>query len=373
MDPHRPAPRGARTGAPRTARTRSTSRTRSSLAPTSSSAVPARPGVLVARRELFRNRVPDVTRRRHRRLRQPARARLPRRPGAPRGGRDARRSSSRSGPGSSFQLKEAVGVEAIRRREEDFIEPGDRVVARRARDPGPRQPGAAAAVDRVVHRSATTGATSTTTSSSRVLNDLFGIQSRGGCSCAGPYGHRLLGIDIETLARVRARDRARLRGDQARLGPGELQLLHQRGGVRLPRARGRARRARGLAARCPGTASSPRPGCGATPPARRSRRCPSTTCAFAADGRLVPGASPHASARQALADHLAEAERILADPDRGARRPPAADRTVPEVGDGLRVRCAGSGSRTRSARRSRADIGQGREKAEYWYSAISAD
>ncbi|HUW86977.1 MAG TPA: aminotransferase class V-fold PLP-dependent enzyme [Candidatus Paceibacterota bacterium] len=28
-----------------------------------------------------------------------------------------------------------------------------------------------------------------------LLNDLFGIQSRGGCSCAGPYGHRLLGID----------------------------------------------------------------------------------------------------------------------------------------------------------------------------------
>ncbi len=31
-----------------------------------------------------------------------------------------------------------------------------------------------------------------------VLNDLFGIQSRGGCSCAGPYGHRLLGIDLAT-------------------------------------------------------------------------------------------------------------------------------------------------------------------------------
>ena len=30
-----------------------------------------------------------------------------------------------------------------------------------------------------------------------VLVDLFGIQSRGGCSCAGPYGHRLLGIDLE--------------------------------------------------------------------------------------------------------------------------------------------------------------------------------
>jgi selenocysteine lyase/cysteine desulfurase len=30
-----------------------------------------------------------------------------------------------------------------------------------------------------------------------LLSDLFGIQARGGCSCAGPYGHRLLGIDIE--------------------------------------------------------------------------------------------------------------------------------------------------------------------------------
>jgi len=27
-----------------------------------------------------------------------------------------------------------------------------------------------------------------------VLSDLFGIQARGGCSCAGPYGHRLLQI-----------------------------------------------------------------------------------------------------------------------------------------------------------------------------------
>ena len=31
-----------------------------------------------------------------------------------------------------------------------------------------------------------------------LLNDLFGIQSRAGCSCAGPYGHRLLGIDPST-------------------------------------------------------------------------------------------------------------------------------------------------------------------------------
>jgi hypothetical protein len=30
-----------------------------------------------------------------------------------------------------------------------------------------------------------------------LLNDLFGIQARGGCSCAGPYGHSLLNIDSE--------------------------------------------------------------------------------------------------------------------------------------------------------------------------------
>ncbi len=34
-----------------------------------------------------------------------------------------------------------------------------------------------------------------------LLNDLFGIQSRAGCSCAGPYGHRLLGIDDDTSQR----------------------------------------------------------------------------------------------------------------------------------------------------------------------------
>jgi hypothetical protein len=36
-----------------------------------------------------------------------------------------------------------------------------------------------------------------------LLNDLFGIQSRAGCSCAGPYGHRLLGIDQDTSEQYR--------------------------------------------------------------------------------------------------------------------------------------------------------------------------
>ena len=32
----------------------------------------------------------------------------------------------------------------------------------------------------------------------KLLNDLFGIQTRGGCSCAGTYGHFLLHVDQET-------------------------------------------------------------------------------------------------------------------------------------------------------------------------------
>jgi selenocysteine lyase/cysteine desulfurase len=37
----------------------------------------------------------------------------------------------------------------------------------------------------------------------RVFNDLFGLQSRAGCSCAGPYGHRLLNIDRTTSEKYR--------------------------------------------------------------------------------------------------------------------------------------------------------------------------
>ena len=38
----------------------------------------------------------------------------------------------------------------------------------------------------------------------KLLNDLFGIQSRAGCSCAGPYGHYLLGIDEARSSKYRA-------------------------------------------------------------------------------------------------------------------------------------------------------------------------
>jgi selenocysteine lyase/cysteine desulfurase len=37
----------------------------------------------------------------------------------------------------------------------------------------------------------------------RLLNDLFGIQSRAGCSCAAPYGHRILHIDRKKSRELR--------------------------------------------------------------------------------------------------------------------------------------------------------------------------
>lgn len=39
---------------------------------------------------------------------------------------------------------------------------------------------------------------------STLLDHLFGIQNRAGCSCAGPYGHRLLGLDEAASEQMRA-------------------------------------------------------------------------------------------------------------------------------------------------------------------------
>jgi selenocysteine lyase/cysteine desulfurase len=157
---------------------------------------PGTPGVLVARRELFRNRVPTspgggtvayVNPLEHVYLDDPEHREE--------GGTPAIVESIRAG--LVFALKEAVGVETIRRREEDFI---DRAIASWSAEPGigilgnpelPRLSIVSFTVrhdGRYLHHNFVVA----------VLNDLFGIQSRGGCSCAGPYGHRLLGIDIET-------------------------------------------------------------------------------------------------------------------------------------------------------------------------------
>jgi selenocysteine lyase/cysteine desulfurase len=157
---------------------------------------PSTPGVLVARRELFTNRVPVVpgggtvayvNPEDHAYLTDPAHREE--------GGTPAIIEAVRAG--LVFQLKEAVGAATIRAREERFL--------RRAVDAWSAEPSIEIlgnldaprlSIVSFVVRSPT-GSYLHHNYVVAVLNDLFGIQSRGGCSCAGPYGHRLLGIDIE--------------------------------------------------------------------------------------------------------------------------------------------------------------------------------
>lgn len=104
----------------------------------------------------------------------------------------------------AFQVKDRIGIETIEAREQAWTE---RALTRMAETPGVnvlgpldmprlavasflvRDAGAAAAGrdDVALHPRFVI----------RLLSDLFGIQGRAGCSCAGPYGHELLGIDLE--------------------------------------------------------------------------------------------------------------------------------------------------------------------------------
>ncbi len=95
-----------------------------------------------------------------------------------------------------FQLKNAVGTELIQAREQAFWR---RAVTSWSADPnivvlGDTETDRLSIVSfvlrhgpRYLHHNFVVA----------VLNDLFGVQARGGCSCAGPYCHRLLGIEPE--------------------------------------------------------------------------------------------------------------------------------------------------------------------------------
>jgi selenocysteine lyase/cysteine desulfurase len=160
---------------------------------------PGTPGVLVVRRELLRNEVPVVpgggtveyvSPDHHSYIRDPEHREE--------GGTPAIVESIRAG--LVFRLKETVGVEQIRRLEHDFIQ---RAIQSWSENPNieilgnPRADRLSIVSfvirhgDKTLHHNFVVA----------LLNDLFGIQARGGCSCAGPYGHRLLGIDQETSSR----------------------------------------------------------------------------------------------------------------------------------------------------------------------------
>jgi hypothetical protein len=99
--------------------------------------------------------------------------------------------------GLVFQLKDAVGVDVIRAHEAYFVQ---RAIASWQQNPNIEILGNVDAdrlsiVSFVVRRPH--GRYLHHNFIVALLNDLFGIQSRGGCSCAGPYGHRLLGIDLD--------------------------------------------------------------------------------------------------------------------------------------------------------------------------------
>jgi hypothetical protein len=154
---------------------------------------PGTPGVLVAKRRLLRNRVPSV-------------------PGGgtvlfvtpsghsyhpdpeirEEGGTPAIVESIRAG--LAFALKEAVGSAEIRRREHDFAR---RALRSWAENPqieilgNPELERLAIVSLGLRHPPGLLHANFV----GAVLSDLFGIQARSGCFCAGPYLHRLYPID----------------------------------------------------------------------------------------------------------------------------------------------------------------------------------
>ncbi len=279
------------------------------------------PGVLVARRELFRNRVPAapgggtvayVNPLEHVYLADPEHREE--------GGTPAIVESIRAG--LAFQLKERVGVEAIREREEDLIQ---RAIAAWTTEPAiqilgnpalPRLSIVSFTVrhdGRYLHHNLVVA----------LLNDLFGIQSRGGCSCAGPYGHRLLGIDIETS---HAFEREIARGCEG-IKPGWVRVnfnyfiseavfdflvravaLVAREGWRLTPWY-RFDQVTGLWHHVAGAPEPP---------------LSLLDIRYDADG-LRYAAHRHREPEDRLADHLADAERILADPVAALGTPPIAE------------------------------------------------
>ena len=122
--------------------------------------------------------------------------------------------------GLVFQLKEAVGPDAIREREEILHPPRHRAagsVQRNLEVLGNKHSERLSIVSFVVKHG---GRYLHHNFVVALLNDLFGIQARGGCSCAGPLRAPAARHRHRAIAPVRARDLARLRGHQARAGCG---------------------------------------------------------------------------------------------------------------------------------------------------------
>ncbi len=103
----------------------------------------------------------------------------------------------------AMELKQAIGLDQIEKREHDYISQAIKRLSahRNVEILGKADPDHQIAIlsfnlcdgDRYIHPKLVT----------RLCNDLFGIQSRAGCSCAGPYGHQLLEIGVAVSSRYR--------------------------------------------------------------------------------------------------------------------------------------------------------------------------
>lgn len=156
---------------------------------------PSTPGILIVRKDIVNNSVPDVVgggtvayvnEYEHVYLRDVEHREE--------GGTPAIVEAIRAG--LVFKLKNTVGLDVIRQYEHDFVH---RAVHALEEHPniqilGNHEADRLSIVSFVIRRD---GKYLHHNFVVAVLNDLFGIQSRGGCSCAGPYGHRLLGIDLD--------------------------------------------------------------------------------------------------------------------------------------------------------------------------------
>ncbi|MDR6592808.1 aminotransferase class V-fold PLP-dependent enzyme [Saccharothrix longispora] len=162
---------------------------------------PGTPGVLAVRRGLLANRVPSVpgggtvdyvTATRHRYTDDPAHREE--------GGTPGIVESIRAG--LVFRLRRDVGPQNVHDREQRFL--------RRALDSWSTDPDLEVLGDPDAERVAIVSLLVRGPNGRllhhnyvvRLLSDLFGIQVRGGCSCAGPYGHRLLGIPPDRALRL---------------------------------------------------------------------------------------------------------------------------------------------------------------------------
>jgi selenocysteine lyase/cysteine desulfurase len=92
----------------------------------------------------------------------------------------------------SIRLKEKMGTGLIHQREKELLDiafsrlpevPGLKILAENVRE----RLGVISFFIEGIHHNLIT----------RLLNDLYGIQVRGGCSCAGTYGHFLLNVDYD--------------------------------------------------------------------------------------------------------------------------------------------------------------------------------